>query len=196
MNRLALSLSVLMWGLGGQLSLTEGVVSCPWGCSPIKSCAVIYSDLVTAKIAKEKQQDRKVDKIISLIRGYTCDDKAEQVCCPTYMGQFNNTITNTVNIVYAVNRDTIVIRSSMEESRWINTEAFFWREESCFPRLDYQADLDYNDVEGGEERLEEKRMVLPGSLTVEDVRCMSVWDGNREVGYAHLAWAKRTPKNG
>ena len=49
------------------------------------------------------------------------------------MGQFNNTITNSVNYVYAINRDTIMIRSSMEESRWINTEAFFWREESCFP---------------------------------------------------------------
>ena len=112
-----------------------GVVSCSWGCTPIKSCAVIYSDLVTAKIAKEKHQDRKVDKSISIIRGYTCHDKAEQVCCPEYMGQFNNTITNTVNIVYAIKRDTIVIRSSMEESRWINTEAFFWREKSCFPRI-------------------------------------------------------------
>ena len=51
------------------------------------------------------------------------------------MGQFNNTISNTVNVVYAIIRATIVIRSSMEESRWINTEAFFWREESCFPML-------------------------------------------------------------
>ena len=51
------------------------------------------------------------------------------------MGQFNNTITDTVNIVYAINRDTIMIRSSMEESRWLNTEAFFWTEESCFPML-------------------------------------------------------------
>ena len=41
-----------------------GVVFCSWGCTPIKSCAVIYTDLVTAKIAKEKQQLRKVDKII------------------------------------------------------------------------------------------------------------------------------------
>ena len=96
---------------------------------------MIYSDLVTAKIAKEKQEDRKVDKIISIIRGYTCDDKAEQVCCPEYMGQFNNTITNTVNMVYAINKNTIMIRSSMEESRWFNTEAFFWREEFCFPRM-------------------------------------------------------------
>jgi hypothetical protein len=51
------------------------------------------------------------------------------------MGQFKNTNSNSVILVYAINRDTIVIRSSMEESQWINTEAFFWREESCFPRL-------------------------------------------------------------
>ena len=36
--------------------------------------------------------------------------------------------------------------------------------------LDYQVDLDYSNVEGGEGRLEETRMVLPGTLTVEDVR--------------------------
>jgi hypothetical protein len=36
--------------------------------------------------------------------------------------------------------------------------------------LDYRVDLDYNNVEGGEERVEETRMVLPGALNVEDVR--------------------------
>eukprot|EP00091_Calanus_sinicus_P017418 TRINITY_DN37649_c0_g1_i1.p1 TRINITY_DN37649_c0_g1~~TRINITY_DN37649_c0_g1_i1.p1 ORF type:complete len:205 (+),score=59.50 TRINITY_DN37649_c0_g1_i1:116-730(+) len=195
MDRLAFSLSVFIWGWA-HLSSTEGVASCAWGCTPIKSCAVIYSDLVTAKIAKETQEDKKVDKIISLIRGYTCDDKAQKVCCPAYMGQLNNTITRTVDHVYAVTMDTIMIRSSMEESRWINTEAFFWREKSCFPMLDYQVDLDHHDEERGEERLEETRMVLAGTLTVEDVRCLSVWAGDREVGYAHLAWAMRTPKDG
>ena len=127
--------------------------SCSWDCTPIKECKVIYRDLVAAKIAREKQENWKVEKIIrwelelshhwesfyfllsSLIRGYTCDQKAEQVCCPEFMGQFNNTLTNTVNMVYAINSDTIVIRSSMEHSSWSNTETFFWREKSCFPSL-------------------------------------------------------------
>ena len=41
----------------------EGV-SCSWGCLPIKECKVIYRDLITAKVAREKQQDKKVEKII------------------------------------------------------------------------------------------------------------------------------------
>ena len=40
--------------------------------------------------------------------------------------------------------------------------------------LDYRVDLDYNNEEGGEERVEETRMVLPGTLTVEDVRYVGV----------------------
>ena len=38
--------------------------SCSWGCLPIKECRVIYRDLITAKVAREKQQDTKVEKII------------------------------------------------------------------------------------------------------------------------------------
>ena len=184
-----------------------GGVSCSWGCTPIKECKVIYQDLVTAKIAREKQQNWKVDKIIrqeteqslfvkrrvklfilchfSLIRGYTCDNKAEQVCCPQYMGQFNNTITKTTNMIYAINKDTLVIRSNMEKSRWINTETFFWRDETCFPLLGMfcaahfissncqpypRIDLDYNDFEADEESFDEIRLVLPGTLSVEDIR--------------------------
>ena len=96
---------------------------------------MIYIDLITAKLAREKQQNKKVEKIISLVREYVCDDNAEYVCCPKYMGQFNNNITNMVNTVYAINRDTVMVRSNMEEKRWISTEAFFWRDESCFPWL-------------------------------------------------------------
>ena len=73
--------------------------------------------------------------IISLVRGYVCDDKVEYVCCPKYMGHFINNITNMVNTVYAINMDTIMVRSNMEESRWSSTETFFWRDESCFPWL-------------------------------------------------------------
>ena len=39
-------------------------VSCSWGRLPIKECRVIYRDLITAKVAREKQQDKKVEKII------------------------------------------------------------------------------------------------------------------------------------
>ena len=48
----------MVWSVRG-----EGV-SCSWGCLPIKECRVIYRDLITAKVAREKQQDKKVDKII------------------------------------------------------------------------------------------------------------------------------------
>ena len=73
--------------------------------------------------------------ITSLVRGYVCDDKVEYVCFPKYIGHLNNNISNMVNIVYAINRDTIMVRSNMEESRWSSTETFFWRDESCFPWL-------------------------------------------------------------
>ena len=39
-------------------------VSCSLGCLAIKECRVIYRDLITAKVAREKQQDKKVEKII------------------------------------------------------------------------------------------------------------------------------------
>ena len=35
---------------------------------------------------------------------------------------------------------------------------------------EYQVDLDYNDVEADEESFEEISLVLPGSLSVEDIR--------------------------
>merc|ERR1712002_543991 len=193
---------VIMWVLG--VIIIFGTPKCPaldpgscsWDCSPIKECRVIYRDLVAAKIAREKQENWKVDKIISLIRGYTCDQKAEQVCCPEFMGQFNNSITNTINMVFAINRDTLVIRNNMEHSTWSNAETFFWREETCFPSLEYKVDLEFNDLETEDDNFEEERLVLPGTLTVEDIRCMSVWSGDTEVGFAHLAWPRRTPKDG
>merc|ERR1711892_921672 len=188
MDGLGAKLCVFIFISLDMMILAKGSVSCSWGCTPIKECKVIYQDLVTAKIAREKQQNWKVDKIISLIRGYTCDNKAEQVCCPQYMGQFNNTITKTTNMIYAINKDTLVIRSNMEKSRWINTETFFWRDETCFPLLEYQVDLDYNDVEADEESFDEISLVLPGTLSLEDIRCLSVWDGDTEVGSAFLAW--------
>jgi len=185
---------LIIFGTTKSFALASG--SCSWDCTPIKECKVIYRDLVAAKIAREKQENWKVEKIISLIRGYTCDQKAEQVCCPEFMGQFNNTLTNTVNMVYAINSDTIVIRSSMEHSSWSNTETFFWREKSCFPSLEYKVDLEFNDLETEEENFEEEKMVLPATLSVEDIRCMSVWTGDTEVGSAHLSWPRRTPKAG
>jgi len=193
---------VIMWVLGVIIILgtrsciASALETCSWGCTPIKECKVIYRDLVAAKIARENQENWKVDKIISLIRGYTCDQKAEQVCCPEFMGQFNNSITNTINMVFAINRDTLVIRNNMEQSTWSNAETFFWREETCFPFLEYKVDLEFNDLETEDDNFEEERMVLPGTLTVEDIRCMSVWSGDTEVGYAHLAWPRRTPKDG
>jgi len=84
----------------------------------------------------------------------------------------------------------------MEESKWNNVEAFFWREESCFPWLEYKVELDYNDVDEDDESFEETRMLLPGTLTVEDIRCMSIWSLDTEVGYTHLAWPRRLPKAG
>ena len=97
---------------------------------------MIYRDLITAKIAREKKEDSKVDKIIrlevyqvyrfhsqcSLVRAYTCDDKAEMVCCPEYIGQFNNSITKKSSIVYAVDWETVVIRSKSNDDIWTASE--------------------------------------------------------------------------
>ena len=74
----------------------------------------------------------------------------------------------------------------MEQSTWSNAETFFWREETCFPSLglffffllrdfdffiaEYKVDLEFNDLETEDDNFEEERMVLPGTLTVEDIR--------------------------
>ena len=38
--------------------------SCDWECSPIKSCGVIYSDLVIAKEARQNQDTQLLNKVI------------------------------------------------------------------------------------------------------------------------------------
>ena len=110
-----------------------------------------------------------------LVRQYICDDRAEQVrpdpkswdrqestlwglliivpwcqvCCPEFLGTFNNSVTRATEPVYAVSRclerrkamiqkensfsDTIVVRSKTEPVGWSSAEAFFWKEEACFP---------------------------------------------------------------
>ena len=72
-----------------------------------------------------------------------------QVCCPEFLGTFNNSVTRATEPVYAVSRslerrkamiqkensfsDTIVVRSKTEPVGWSSAEAFFWKEEACFP---------------------------------------------------------------
>ena len=36
--------------------------------------------------------------------------------------------------------------------------------------LEYKVDLEFNELETEEENLEEEKMVLPGTLSVEDIR--------------------------
>merc|ERR1719167_605730 len=91
---------------------------CPWSCEPIKSCKTVYKHLVAAKIARDNNQQDKVEEIIRIVRGYVCDEKAENVCCPKLLGKIINSATNSTSDVYAENLDT-----------------FFWRHEDCFPWL-------------------------------------------------------------
>ena len=108
------------------------------------------------------------------------------MCCPVMMGRMPRTETP----VYAINNSSLLIRTE-DTARWDNAEAFFWREETCFPWLDYneneigdtgKADKDIEGFSG------EVIFPLPPSLTVQDTKCFSVWSGNTEIGFAHLKW--------
>merc|ERR1712002_1016203 len=107
---------------------------CPWGCIPIKQCDLIFRDLVTANTARERGRVDVVDKIVGLVRQYICDERAEQVCCPEFIGTFNNSLTLAGEAVYAVDRNTIALRTKWPPEGWQGTEAFFWRRgnEDCF----------------------------------------------------------------
>ena len=37
---------------------------CDWECSPIKTCDIIFDDLVAAKFARESQNDLVLNKVI------------------------------------------------------------------------------------------------------------------------------------
>jgi len=187
--------------------------TCPWGCTPIKQCDLIFRDLLMAKGARDRGQDALVDKIVRLVRQYICDDRAEQVCCPEFLGTFNNSVTRATEPVYAVNSDTIVVRSKAEPVGWADAEAFFWREEACFPGrntrwkkgpipalkdLEMERDrsgLELNLVEEAEE-VEELHLKLPPRLSVQELRCLSVWEGDSELGAAFLRFPTRVPKIG
>ena len=122
------------------------------------------------------------------VRNYLCDDKAESVCCPVMVGR----MSGTERPVYAVNNSSLMIRSQ-DTGYWDNREVFFWREESCFPWLDYNENL-IEDTKKLDERSElfseEVMFGLPPGLTVQDTKCLSVWRGDTEIGAAHLRWPR------
>jgi len=192
---------------------TRLIGACPWGCSPIKQCDLIFRDLLTAKGARDRGEDALVDKIVRLVRQYICDDRAEQVCCPEFLGTFNNSVTRATEPVYAVSSDTIVVRSRTEPVGWSDAEAFFWKEEACFPGrhtrwrkgpipalkdLEVERDrsgLELNLLEETSE-VEELHLKLPPLFDVHDLRCLSVWEGDSELGAAFLRFPTRVPKIG
>jgi len=192
---------------------TRLIGACPWGCSPIKQCDLIFRDLLTAKGARDRGEDALVDKIVRLVRQYICDDRAEQVCCPEFLGTFNNSVTRATEPVYAVSSDTIVVRSKTEPVGWSSAEAFFWKEEACFPGrhtrwrkgpipalndLEIERDrsgLELNLLEETSE-VEELHLKLPPLFDVHDLRCLSVWEGDSELGAAFLRFPTRVPKIG
>ena len=120
------------------------------------------------------------------VRNYLCDDKAETVCCPVMLGRMFRTET----AVYAVNNNTVILKSE-DKDYWTNREVFFWKEETCFPWLDYSenhlGDINKENTDVFEE---EVRFSLPPDLTVYQSKCLSVWSTstNQEIGFAYLKW--------
>jgi len=193
-------LLVFLGTVSGRLPGSE----CPWGCIPIKQCEVIFRDLVTAKTAREKGQHHVVDKVVGLVRQYICDDLAEQVCCPEYLGNFNNSQTRAAEAVYAVDSGTIVVRSRWEPQAWAGptAEAFFWRnnqsEQECFHGRTFRPGFNLNllfDV-FPESDIEELEIELPSSMSIKDVSCVSVWEGDTELGAAFLRFPDKDTKDG
>jgi len=109
--------------------------------------------------------------------------------------------------------DTIVVRSRTEPVGWSDAEAFFWKEEACFPGrhtrwrkgpipalkdLEVERDrsgLELNLLEETSE-VEELHLKLPPLFDVHDLRCLSVWEGDSELGAAFLRFPTRVPKIG
>ena len=118
------------------------------------------------------------------MRNYLCDDKAETVCCPVLLGRIFRRETE----VFAINNNTVILKTE-EKDYWTNREVFFWREESCFPWLDYSENhLDSIKKDDADLFKEEVRLPLPPGLTVYQSKCLSVWSSNQEIGFAYLKW--------
>ena len=175
---------------------------CDWQCTPITECPMVFRDLVRAKIARQNENKEVLNKVIrfsrsqsevrplynilhcSGVRNYLCDSRAETVCCPVMLGRTFRTET----AVYAVNNNTVILKTG-DKDYWANREVFFWREETCFPWLDYSENhLGDIEKENAEELEEEVRFALPPGLTVYQSKCLSVWSDNQEIGFAFLKW--------
>ena len=118
------------------------------------------------------------------VRNYLCDSRAESVCCPVMLGRMFRTET----AVYAVNNNTVILKTD-DKDHWTNREVFFWKEETCFPWLDY-SENHLGDIkkETAEVFEEEVRFSLPPDLTVYQSKCLSVWGSNQEIDFAYLKW--------
>ena len=118
------------------------------------------------------------------MRNYLCDDKAETVCCPVLLGRMVRRETE----VFAINNNTVILKTE-EKDYWTNREVFFWKEETCFPWLDYSENhLDTIKKDEAELFKEEVRLALPPGLSVYQSKCLSVWSSNQEIGFAYLKW--------
>jgi len=186
------SLSQLVVALTSSLALqlvagdnsSSGGEGCDWQCTPITECPMVFRDLVWAKIARQNENKEVLNKVISGVRNYLCDSRAETVCCPVMLGRTFRTET----AVYAVNNNTVILKTG-DKDYWANREVFFWREETCFPWLDYSENhLGDIEKENAEELEEEVRFALPPGLTVYQSKCLSVWSDNQEIGFAFLKW--------
>jgi len=186
------SLSQLVVALTSSLALqlvagddsSSGGEGCDWQCTPITECPMVFRDLVRAKIARQNENKEVLNKVISGVRNYLCDSRAETVCCPVMLGRTFRTET----AVYAVNNNTVILKTG-DKDYWANREVFFWREETCFPWLDYSENhLGDIEKENAEELEEEVRFALPPGLTVYQSKCLSVWSDNQEIGFAFLKW--------
>jgi hypothetical protein len=101
------------------------------------------------------------------------------------MGHFNNNITNMVNTVYAINRAPSWWGATWRKadgavqilfSGGMNPASLglvgFISSSLCPPSHTAVSGegLDHNYVDTDEETLEETRILLPGTITVEDIR--------------------------
>jgi len=170
-------------------------------CRPIHRCPLAINDLRRA--ADERNQMKK--KItIRQVKQMICDNR-NYICCPVNMGSFKaiGLGLKMEGIVYAINSSAVQIRTREFETPASNLQAYFWKVEDCFPP--YKINLiDGGGIHGDddinnniqnaevEHKVEESpfdkitTFLLPPTVTTRSLRCLSVWEEDREVGFGML----------
>jgi len=166
-------------------------------CIPLSECPVLKKDLERVW-AEEDEGEEEVKRLI-------CDDNYN-VCCPVYMGGFQTILgggPGEDGSVFAVNNSAVQIRIRKDEWNHSDLEAFFWKDANCFPSIEYGQEILFPDLrdldvrreedldtkENVDHNLDEDKIItlrLPSTVTVQELRCLSVWNGEEELGFGQF----------